>query len=192
MSNPFRSDLIVTEIDQEVIVYDPTSGRSHLLSGDHRQVFLDPQSEHSERERCTADFETLDLVRHPTGLGRRSFLATSAVAAILTITHPHPGQTTSGCCGCIASGTACQDRYGPATPITCRCDCSSPTCNGSSLCMTTYQRAGTCQQIVGLYRLCTGPQDCIVPAGAANATRTGPATAAALPQVAVTSMPTVR
>lgn len=151
-----KSDLVVTSVLEEILVYDPESDKAHCLSNVGKAVYLacsaktsraelvdtlakmgvaDPQGAIEESLNQFSE-ESLLVATTDSNFDRRRFLAAAgslaAVPVLVSVFAPAPSQAAS-CFDCPIDGLGV-----PTDCTKCGGNCPSVGCDGDSICCFEY------------------------------------------------------
>jgi len=160
-----RNDLGVTQLESELIVFDPVSSKAHCLNSVGARVFMACQSETSieemasqfSSEQIEAALAELDelgfFIEDSASLGRRQFLERVGVGlatvVVASVAAPKPAAAAScvRCrldtvtkfpCDCATCGQPCSI----AAAVSCTDPASGPCLGGGSICCFEYLKSG--------------------------------------------------
>lgn len=168
-----RDDLVIQEIGEEWLVYDPSTQDVHLLSESVAKTCrllekgmaweqLIAQIPQGDLETALAILEQKKLLVLD-GLSRRSFLARAAAASlVLSVTAPRPAMAASGCVTQGDSNCSQTDGTG-CTPCTdsgtVNSQCNSKTCSNRyrfTAPQVPFPRPSACAGVSIGSRVCPG------------------------------------
>ena len=167
-----RDDLIIQEMGDEWLVYDPATKEVHLLSQRVVKVFRsfeESQSPGQLGDSCAAEFEAVHEALEQKkllvgdGLSRRSLLTRAAAAAlVLSVSAPRPAMAASTCItrgdnNCSRSdGNGCTRCTDSGTENS---ECNSKTCSNRyrfTAPQVPFPRPSACSSFSVGARVCPG------------------------------------